>query len=116
VFARDGGRCALVARNGRRCEERRFLEFHHVVPHAAGGKPTVDNIERRCRAHNGYEVDRYFGPGMRRVRGGVLSHDRPARLAGENWFRNDPPSAEGARCADQGRRDVAVVHGALTGH
>jgi len=90
AVARDRDRCAFVARNGRRCGERRFLEFHHVVPHAAGGKATLDNIELRCRAHNGYEVDRYFGPGTRRVRGGARSDDRPVRLAGENWFQNEP--------------------------
>ena len=37
VGARDQCRCAFVAPNGRRCDERRFLEFHHVVPYAAGG-------------------------------------------------------------------------------
>ncbi|PYQ44032.1 MAG: hypothetical protein DMF77_08180 [Acidobacteria bacterium] len=34
VGARDQCRCAFVAPNGRRCDERRFLEFHHVVPMA----------------------------------------------------------------------------------
>jgi hypothetical protein len=62
VWARDDGACAFVARNGRRCGERAFVEFHHVDPHAAGGKATVDNIELRCRAHNRYEADLYFGP------------------------------------------------------
>jgi len=116
VVAKDGGRCTFVARNGRRCEERRFLEFHHVVPHAAGGKPTADNIELRCRAHNGHEVDRYFGPGVRRVRGGSVSDDRPARLAGVNWFQNDSTPADDARGADQGRRETTVVDGARPPH
>jgi hypothetical protein len=70
VVARDEGRCRFVAANGRRCGERRFLEFHHVIPYAAGGKPTLDNIELRCRAHNGYEAERFYGPGARRGRGG----------------------------------------------
>ena len=69
VAARDANRCAFVARNGRRCEETRFLEFHHVVPRAAGGRATVDNIQLRCRAHNGHEVDLFFGTGKRWVRG-----------------------------------------------
>jgi hypothetical protein len=38
VAARDQRRCGFVAPNGRRCDARRFLEFHHVVPHAAGGR------------------------------------------------------------------------------
>ena len=36
VWARDGGRCAFVSTNGRRCAEEGFLEFHHVVPYASG--------------------------------------------------------------------------------
>ncbi|HET6900459.1 MAG TPA: HNH endonuclease, partial [Vicinamibacteria bacterium] len=62
ISKRDQDRCAFVARNGRRCGERRFLEFHHVVPYGAGGKPTADNIELRCRAHNRYESTLFFGP------------------------------------------------------
>jgi hypothetical protein len=65
VAAHDGNQCAFVAADGHRCEERRFLEFHHVVPYARGGRATVENIQLRCRAHNGYEVDRFFGPGKR---------------------------------------------------
>lgn len=65
VWRRDGGQCAFVAANGRRCTERGFLEFHHVKPYATGGEPTAENIELRCRAHNGYEAELYFGPGNR---------------------------------------------------
>jgi hypothetical protein len=65
VYIRDCGRCAYVAPDGRRCGERGFVEFHHVVPYAAGGRPTVDNIELRCRAHNGYEAEVFYGPGKR---------------------------------------------------
>lgn len=62
VWLRDGGRCAFVGRNGRRCTEDGFLEFHHAKPYAAGGQPTVYNIQLRCRAHNGYEAELDFGP------------------------------------------------------
>ncbi len=51
-----------MSHEGRRCTERGFLEFHHVTPYAAGGVSTADNIQLRCRAHNGYEAERYFGP------------------------------------------------------
>jgi hypothetical protein len=61
VWVRDGGRCAFMGANGR-CTECGFLEYHHVVPFAAGGETTVDNVEMRCRAHNQYEADLYFGP------------------------------------------------------
>jgi hypothetical protein len=62
VWRRDAGQCAFVGRQGR-CGERTMLEFHHVVPYAAGGGATDDNLELRCRAHNGYEADLYFGDG-----------------------------------------------------
>jgi 5-methylcytosine-specific restriction endonuclease McrA len=61
VWLRDGGRCAYVAHNGRRCDARGFLEFHHVMPYAEGGEATVANIELRCRAHNHYEATLRFG-------------------------------------------------------
>jgi len=55
VWVRDRGRCAFISDNGHRCEERAFLEFHHVHPYAEGGPPTVENIALRCRMHNRYE-------------------------------------------------------------
>ncbi|MGQ0550656.1 MAG: HNH endonuclease [Armatimonadota bacterium] len=61
VWARDGGRCAFVSTDGRRCAEEGFLEFHHVVPYARGGPSSVNNIELRCRAHNGYEAECHLG-------------------------------------------------------
>ncbi len=57
VWLRDGGRCAFVASTGHRCMERAFLEFHHVVPYSMGGEATTDNIELRCRAHNGFQAE-----------------------------------------------------------
>ena len=47
--------------NGR-CAERGFLEYHHVEPYAAGGLTTIQNLELRCRSHNAYEAEQYFGP------------------------------------------------------
>jgi hypothetical protein len=61
VWLRDSGRCAFVGTDGRRCDERAFVEFHHLRPHAVGGEATVGNIELRCRRHNGYEARQYFG-------------------------------------------------------
>jgi hypothetical protein len=69
VADRDAGRCRFVSREGHKCEETRFLQFHHVVPYARGGRATADNIQLRCRAHNGHEVDLFFGPGKRWVKG-----------------------------------------------
>jgi len=61
VCRRDGDQCAFVSKDGRRCTERSFLEFHHVVPYALGGPATLDNISLRCRRHNQYEAELVFG-------------------------------------------------------
>ena len=61
VWARDKGRCAFEGTQGR-CTETGHLEFHHVRPFAAGGPPIAGNIQLRCRAHNLYESDEFFGP------------------------------------------------------
>jgi hypothetical protein len=60
VCRRDEARCAYVGTQGR-CAETAFLEFHHVRPFADGGDATVANIQVRCRAHNTYEAQQYFG-------------------------------------------------------
>jgi hypothetical protein len=60
VWLRDLGRCAFVGESRRRCDERGFIEFHHVKPYAVGGEATVENIQLRCRRHNDYEARRFF--------------------------------------------------------
>jgi hypothetical protein len=70
VWARDGGRCAFIGIDGR-CQERAFLELHHLTAFADGGEPTVINLELRCRAHNHYEAGRSFG-------GWLLRESRPS--------------------------------------
>ena len=60
VWRRDAGQCAFVGTEGR-CPERGFLEFHHGVPFADGGPPTVENLQLRCRAHNHHEADLWLG-------------------------------------------------------
>lgn len=61
VWRRDEGRCAFVGGAGR-CAERGFLELHHVIPFAEGGATDVANLQLRCRAHNAYEAEQWFGP------------------------------------------------------
>jgi hypothetical protein len=61
VWKRNGGCCAFVAKDGRRCAERGGLELHHIDPYALGGEATVRNISLRCRAHNAYEAEAWFG-------------------------------------------------------
>src|SRR5437660_3572068 len=38
VWKRDAGRCTYVDDRGRRCAERKFLEYDHVEPVARGGQ------------------------------------------------------------------------------
>jgi HNH endonuclease len=80
-WRRDGGQCAFVSADGHRCTERTFLEFHHVIAHAKGGRATVDNISLRCRRHNQYEAELVFGtrPPVRREN---EEPNRPRSFAG----------------------------------
>jgi 5-methylcytosine-specific restriction endonuclease McrA len=61
VWARDGGRCAYVSGDATRCAEKAYLEFHHLVPYARGGRATLENIALRCARHNQYEARLVFG-------------------------------------------------------
>ena len=66
VWQRDAERCAFIGPHGR-CTETGFLEYHHVVPFASGGQTSPSNLELRCRAHNQYEADLWFGASQRPV-------------------------------------------------
>ena len=63
VWPRDHGVCTFVSKSGRRCNERAFIQFHHVDPHAIGGEATVENIHLRCGPHNRYESELFYGHG-----------------------------------------------------
>jgi 5-methylcytosine-specific restriction endonuclease McrA len=97
VWARDGGRCAFVGTAGR-CGETGFLEFHHLTPYASGGQTTAENLELRCRAHNMYEAERYYGRGrplFARERGDGMSTRRelvPERVAASSSGKSHLPA------------------------
>jgi 5-methylcytosine-specific restriction endonuclease McrA len=61
VFERDGGRCAFIDENGRRCGSAWQVELHHCVPYSREGPHSVENIQLRCRAHNQFEAELEFG-------------------------------------------------------
>jgi hypothetical protein len=61
VLERDGARCAFVGKNGRRCEERNQLEFHHRNPFGKGGCHSPENICLMCRTHNAYQAECDYG-------------------------------------------------------
>jgi hypothetical protein len=50
VWVRDAGRCRFVAADGRRCSERRFIQFHHDGKPSALGGETVAPTCQAC--HN----------------------------------------------------------------
>lgn len=60
VWERDAGRCAFKGAL-MRCTETSNLDYHHVIPWAAGGATSVENIELRCRAHNVFEARQFYG-------------------------------------------------------
>jgi 5-methylcytosine-specific restriction endonuclease McrA len=91
VWRRDGGPCAFVSRNGHRCTERRFLEFHHLIPYARGGQATVENIQLRCRAHNAYQAEQDFGP-----RPPWLVREPQGAYSVRTELRRRPPGEPGA--------------------
>jgi hypothetical protein len=96
VFIRDRGRCAFVGGEGRTCGERAFVEFHHVVPFGAGGRPTVENIQLRCQPHNGYEAEVFYAPARRDATGDVVRQAAPVddRVRRDAFsFRNENRAA-----------------------
>ena len=61
VYKRDGGACAWVGTDGRRCDGTAFLEFDHVRPQALGADHSVENGRLLCRAHNGRAAELALG-------------------------------------------------------
>jgi hypothetical protein len=61
-----------VAAGGRRCSARKRLEFHHVHPYGAGGDASIGNIELRCRGHNAYEAELFYGVNRNDDRHGIV--------------------------------------------
>ena len=64
-----GANAPSSSKDGRRCTERAFLEFHHIRPYALGGPTSADNISLRCRRHNQYEAELVFGRRTRDLEG-----------------------------------------------
>ena len=55
VHARDQGQCTHINSAGRRCENRRWIDIHHVVPREVGGAHTADTLVTLCSAHHRME-------------------------------------------------------------
>lgn len=95
VYVRCRGRCTFVGADGHRCEERRFIQFHHLDARALGGKATADRITLRCRAHNDYEGRLLFGRRRRNGGAGAVGEDRYA-YGTSNLLRNKLGSTDRA--------------------
>jgi len=98
VRKRDGSRCAFVDSTGRRCTERRNLEFHHHDPFGRGGDHDPDKISLMCRQHNAYLAELEYGKekmNRYRRRGGRVSEHATsydgARLRGLMQPEPAPP-------------------------
>jgi 5-methylcytosine-specific restriction endonuclease McrA len=52
VNLRDQGKCQARMPNGQTCGQRRFVEQHHIVPVARGGRDTLENLIMLCSAHH----------------------------------------------------------------
>jgi 5-methylcytosine-specific restriction endonuclease McrA len=61
VWRRDEGQCRFVAADGRRCTERRGLEFHHRQPYGMGGDHAVDNVLLLCKPHHACITEKDWG-------------------------------------------------------
>ena len=61
VWTRDGGQCAYLDAQGRRCSQRARLEFHHRRPFDMGGDHGPENIALLCRVHNDYIAEHDYG-------------------------------------------------------
>ena len=100
VHARDGDRCTFVSESGRRCSEKRFLEFDHVHPVARGGEATIENTRLRCRAHNQRAAERTYGAGfMREKREAVRAQSRASRMTAARCRRGQESQNPGSSIA-----------------
>ncbi|HSC86746.1 MAG TPA: HNH endonuclease signature motif containing protein [Polyangiaceae bacterium] len=61
TYQRDDECCSFVAPDGRRCEQRHFLELDHRTPWALTRNHSPENLRVLCRAHNRLLAETWFG-------------------------------------------------------
>jgi hypothetical protein len=61
AIARAQLQCEYVGASGKKCDEKRHLQFEHVTPFAKGGKNGEANIKIYCRSHNQLTAMEQFG-------------------------------------------------------
>jgi hypothetical protein len=52
VNRRDKGQCQARHPDGTKCENKRWVHFHHIVPKCDGGSDTAENIITLCSSHH----------------------------------------------------------------
>ena len=90
VVTREGGRCAFVDPQGRRCPERDRLEFHHRRPFGMGGDHSLGNVGLLCAAHNRRLAELDDGRPTITAR---LEKESPAQDRARAFGRIEPDSA-----------------------
>ena len=55
VLLRDSGQCAHLNEQGIRCENRRWIDLHHIRPRSLGGVNASENLITLCSAHHRME-------------------------------------------------------------
>jgi 5-methylcytosine-specific restriction endonuclease McrA len=110
VTRRDGGQCTFVSESGRRCEERGYMEYDHVIPVARGGRSTVANVRLRCRAHNQHAANRVFGSGFMDEK-----RSEAQRQAAEAKAQKAAAVAAGARARAAAEAELAAASDVIPG-
>lgn len=52
VVRKTGMQCDYKSSDGRRCLQKRWLQFHHLIPVANGGLNTAQNLRLLCNQHH----------------------------------------------------------------
>jgi hypothetical protein len=61
VYERDGGQCTFVGTDGKRCEERGYLQFDHLDGFARRREHCAERVSLRCFAHNQHAAEVMYG-------------------------------------------------------
>jgi hypothetical protein len=52
VIKRDGNQCTYTSKDGRRCEQKRWLHKHHTIEVAKGGLNIPEHLRLLCHGHH----------------------------------------------------------------
>jgi hypothetical protein len=73
TIARAQLQCEYIGASGKRCDEKRHLQFEHVEPFAKNGTNRAQNIKYYCRSHNQLTAMEKFGQNKCKSRARVNS-------------------------------------------